>query len=659
MRLQTKFVVLVIGLGAILSSASFAVLFALHADSVVVRAEAEAQAQAERASRLLEQRVTEFERLVQARLAAAVPAGDEKPRNDADVDVALRNTFAPEAAAAFDFELVRVYRGSDPQTVVHTVNVGAHDKREHTGGGDADTFDEAVWTAVHEAVMSRERRAGDTGVCRVGDALYEAVIVAVPGSTDNESEGAAAYVFVGRKVGNTSRHEPLADVVLGGTGDQRGTVELLTLADAFERGLTGEPGEDWEAGSLYGTLPATDHGEHDVPAVLVRQLGSDEPLLLAVHADQSTRPLLMEVMMMTAALVFGGLLLMAATIVGLHVLVVRRLQRLARYAERVRSPGDLGRRPVEDTGNDEIGQLYHSVEMMLDRIEDQANALRLTNEELMSALHAKDEFFHATSHELRTPLATISGFLERLEQQLGARAAASGTDNGSGARNTATGEASHAVGEIKQAAYHLLHLIDEMLELSRARAGKLPFEMGPVDVLEVLEDVRGLTASQAEGKALELEFAEPAQEISAVRADHRRLVQVLLNLVGNAIKYTGEMGRVEVQVEEVVKAHHVCIHVRDNGPGIEAEQQARLFEPFFRVSTCGNEPGVGLGLAIVRDFVERMNGHMAVASEPGKGSRFTVSLPLFAAWEEGLRPSYDAVTTSARAASASAKPTNA
>ncbi|MGE3854687.1 MAG: sensor histidine kinase, partial [Planctomycetota bacterium] len=188
-------------------------------------------------------------------------------------------------------------------------------------------------------------------------------------------------------------------------------------------------------------------------------------------------------------LVFGGLVLTMSFIGVLRMLVLRRLSRLARAAAQVRHAGDLVRR-IDDDSTDEVGQLVRAFNTMLDRLDEQAEQARGTNRELVTALQARDELLHTLSHELRTPLATIRGFAERLQSMTGSGPAATGGP---------------APKEIERAVDHLLGLINDLLDLARARAGRLEVTLGPVDIMDALDDVMAMLRVQAEARGLSLE----------------------------------------------------------------------------------------------------------------------------------------------------------
>ena len=358
--------------------------------------------------------------------------------------------------------------------------------------------------------------------------------------------------------------------------------------------------------------------------------GDDDPVLHVVSVDtmaagkrisdaSGTRQLWLETQMLRSVfisgqatnasamigLVFFGLVLTMAFVGTLRWLVLRRISRLARTAEQLRHAGDVIRR-IEDDSTDEVGQLVRAFNNMLDRLDTQAQQMRTTNRELVTAMHARDELLHTLSHELRTPLATIKGFAEKLQTLT---------------TGAAVGPTPH---EIDRAVDHLLGLINDLLDLARARAGQLEVVPGPVDVPEAMDDVVSVLRVQAEARGLELQTIAP-DDLPAVTADHRRLCQVLINLIGNAIKFC-DRGSIRVSATATDDGH-VEIRVSDDGPGIPPEKLTDIFQPFVRLASSGApRPGTGLGLAIAAELMTRMNGELRAESQPGHGATFIARL---------------------------------
>jgi PAS domain S-box-containing protein len=249
-------------------------------------------------------------------------------------------------------------------------------------------------------------------------------------------------------------------------------------------------------------------------------------------------------------------------------------------------------------------------------VEDVGEQLRLAQAErerdaAAEANRAKSEFVSRMSHELRTPLNAMLGFAQLLELD----------------RQPAL--APHQAGwtaQIQRAGWHLLHMINDTLDLSRIEAGTLELRAETLDLRELLPACLALVEPQARARRLRLDWrVEPAA--AAVVADLTRLKQVLTNLLSNAVKYNVEGGTVQVDAH-VGDDGQVAIDVLDSGLGMDAQQLAHLFEPFNRLGReASGVEGTGIGLTIARRLAELMGGSLHARSAPGAGSCFTLRLP--------------------------------
>jgi two-component system, NtrC family, sensor kinase len=243
---------------------------------------------------------------------------------------------------------------------------------------------------------------------------------------------------------------------------------------------------------------------------------------------------------------------------------------------------------------------------LFDEIQDKSR-------QLAEASDRKSQFLASMSHELRTPLNAIIGLTEMMVTN----AARFGTE-----------KALEPLRRVNAAGTHLLSLINEVLDLSKIEAGKLDLNSEPIHLARLIDEVIG-TAGQLAEKNKNRLIVEAQENVVALTADPMRLKQILLNLLSNACKFTKE-GEVTLRVRKVADGRGwVELAVADTGIGLTAEQQAKLFQDFTQADslTARRYGGTGLGLALSRKLARMMGGDVTVASEPGKGSVFTVRLP--------------------------------
>lgn len=227
------------------------------------------------------------------------------------------------------------------------------------------------------------------------------------------------------------------------------------------------------------------------------------------------------------------------------------------------------------------------------------------------ASQAKSEFLAAMSHELRTPLGAIVGYMELLLADM---------------VGTLEPLQRSYLGRVRAAARHLITIIEEILSFSRLEAGKQPVYVEDVDAIELARDVKELLEPQATQKGLALVLELPPAAVP-LRTDTTKLRQILINLLGNAIKFT-DSGRVSLELS--CADERVVFLVRDTGSGITNADAARIFEPFTQVdqSLRRVKGGTGLGLPVSRRLSRLLAGDLTVDSVVGEGTTFTLSLPL-------------------------------
>jgi len=283
----------------------------------------------------------------------------------------------------------------------------------------------------------------------------------------------------------------------------------------------------------------------------------------------------------------------------------------------LRAEGPLGALVLQRR---ESGEFPQPVVSLMQAFADQS-AIALENARLFDeiaqksrdleiASQHKSQFVANMSHELRTPLAAILGYAELIQE---------GFYEPQGPKSL------DALTRIRSNGKHLLGLINTVLDIAKIESGQFTLNMGEYAIESVVETVRSATESLAQNKKLALK-TEVAKSLPIGLGDEQRLTQVLLNLVGNAIKFT-DTGEVSVTAKAV--NGHFNVSVTDTGPGIPPEHQTRIFDQFHQVdgSNTKAKGGTGLGLAIAKQIVEMHGGRIWVVSTPGKGSTFQMELP--------------------------------
>jgi signal transduction histidine kinase/CheY-like chemotaxis protein len=238
--------------------------------------------------------------------------------------------------------------------------------------------------------------------------------------------------------------------------------------------------------------------------------------------------------------------------------------------------------------------------------------LRLMNERLADAMRAKDAFLAGMSHELRTPLNTILGLTEMLTM---------------GAYGALNEQQRRALTTIDNGGQHLLRLINDILDLAKIEAGREELDLELVRPAEVCGSSLRLVADRAIARGITIERHLPTSA-PPLMADRRRMTQILVNLLDNALKFTPPGGRVGLELASDERAEAIRLTVWDSGAGIAPKQQERLFQAFTQADEASRLPGgSGLGLALVARLVRLHGGCVALESAAGAGCRFSVALP--------------------------------
>ena len=229
------------------------------------------------------------------------------------------------------------------------------------------------------------------------------------------------------------------------------------------------------------------------------------------------------------------------------------------------------------------------------------------------ATNAKDRALATLAHDIRSPLGAIDAYCWNLQD---------------GIYGSVTDRQRHALGRIRMSGQHLLSLLDSVMDMARLTAGVMPVPLEPVHSLLVARDAVDILAPAALAKRQALHLDGGLDLV--LLGNHARLRQVLVNLVGNAVKFTPEGGSITLATRRYGTdgAAWGEIVVTDTGPGIAPAEQTAIFEPYYRSDGAASLPGVGLGLAISQALVAQMGGVLALQSELGAGSSFAVRLPL-------------------------------
>ncbi|MFN8489223.1 MAG: HAMP domain-containing sensor histidine kinase [Caldilineaceae bacterium] len=276
---------------------------------------------------------------------------------------------------------------------------------------------------------------------------------------------------------------------------------------------------------------------------------------------------------------------------------------LAHLVEDVTLSGNLEQR---------LTQQRNEVRLLRDQTAAQNLALQAANAELRQMDELKSKFVSVAAHELRNPLASILGYVELMEEDL----------------EDFNEEHAHCIKTIKKSARRVLGITNDLLDVTRIESGRLELILKPANLVEIVEDVADELQPQLDEKKLQL-FLDATPDIPYALCDRPRTIQILTNLLSNALKYTPEAGEITIRLDAENEEGFIIISVTDTGIGIAAEDQAKLFKSFFRGSNTHltRASGAGLGLSITKSLVELQGGRIWLTSELGKGSTFYVTIP--------------------------------
>jgi signal transduction histidine kinase/CheY-like chemotaxis protein/purine-cytosine permease-like protein len=268
------------------------------------------------------------------------------------------------------------------------------------------------------------------------------------------------------------------------------------------------------------------------------------------------------------------------------------------------------RQVAQEESNRQTHLLMREIESHKQTDEALQNAKLLAEQAKLAAEHAnqaKSRYISAISHELRTPLNSILGYAQLMGEDAGVPP-----------------HRKQAVSVIRRGGEHLLSLIEGTLDIARIESGKLTLNVKPMHFADCVHEMAGMFELQAAAKGLAFGFDVEGAVPEVVRADEKRVRQILINLLGNAIKFTAQ-GRVNFRVRHAREMAH--IEIEDTGPGLSAGELERVFEPFTRGAQAATaSPGAGLGLTIAKMLTDLMGGELTVASTPNVGSVFRIKL---------------------------------
>ncbi|MCB1095864.1 MAG: hypothetical protein KDN22_09840 [Verrucomicrobiae bacterium] len=269
------------------------------------------------------------------------------------------------------------------------------------------------------------------------------------------------------------------------------------------------------------------------------------------------------------------------------------IRRLIFTIQEILRTGDLRQRVEPKRGSNELNAL---VELF--------NRLLAKNQRLIDAMHHS---LDSVAHDLRTPMTRLRGTVEQ----------ALARDNGSP-------EDRESLIDCLEESEEVLQMLDHLMELSEADSGTMRLELGEVWIAELFQTIADLYEFVAEERNVALSFDAP--EGMVISGDRRRLQRLMANLVDNAIKYSPEQSKVSVTAQERPDQNEICLAVRDEGAGIPASEQARIWDRLYRGDQSRSKRGLGLGLSFVKAIAEAHGGRAEVVSAPGKGSEFRIWL---------------------------------
>jgi signal transduction histidine kinase len=417
--------------------------------------------------------------------------------------------------------------------------------------------------------------------------------------------GKAGYAYAVNRSGNLIAHPDISLVLQG-----RNLSQLEQVKTAFQAEPRALEAKAPVARNLQGAKVISSYA-------LIPSL--DWAVFIERPVEDAYEPLYASLSRTSGLLLVGlGVALLASFFVARRV--VTPLETLRKGAERIRK-GDLSGRLELKTGDeieivaDEFNEMATNLRQAYEGLErkvaERTRELTYANEKLAAASQHKSRFLANVNHELRTPVSAIIGYANLLLRETRGQLTPLQTEN---------------LQDLLDNARRQLALIDSLLEFARIEAGKIELHREPVQINALVQSAAATLVPMLNKESVRLVYDLPLN-IEPVYTDAEKLRQIILNLLGNAVKFT-ERGEIRISASQ--RNGHLKLAVADTGIGIDKADMARIFEEFDRggLTNDGSYRGTGLGLAIVKRFVDVLEGSISVESEVGRGSTFTVTLPV-------------------------------
>ena len=435
---------------------------------------------------------------------------------------------------------------------------------------------------------------------RLLTAISENLAVAVEkANLYRESEKKAQQLSVLNSIGEAVNQSLNLDIVL------HTAIDRMTKTLNFDASwiyMLGRSGEEFDLKSHTGIDAETIRilSRKDISsAVIGKILSSGERLVFESFDEDST-----DRQSVVANLSF-------ASIAGFPIKAKDKVIGVLHLASRAKHHFALDELQLIESITQEIGVAADNARLF-EQVHSKTEELSRTNKELDQANQAKSEFISAMSHELRTPLNVIMGNAELTSD---------------GFWGPINAEQKTSMEKIRHHSRFLLKLVNDVLALSRLDAKKMSLELSTVDIDEVLAHVQSHVEQLNRSKRLEVDW-DVDHDLPEITTDETKLEEILQNLIGNAFKFTPK-GQIKLRVKNRPDKSCIEFCVADSGIGIDPQDMARIFNAFeqIREAHTGEFNGVGLGLSIVKNYLDLMNGDIRVESRPGEGSTFTFTVP--------------------------------